>query len=184
MYLLLLAHCVFFLNAYIASQSAGEEVMLHSCMLHHCFHLWDHDLFWPIILCMFPIWSHCFSVLPSFLWLSLLFVTDPFCYLGFSVSYFKFSLTSACQWSPSYSHTAHSNSLSRFISARGDNPPKTESSSTASLSSPGTITIISTDGKYFAFIVLSLNVQSSCQLAIYYYFTHSTDLNKLIFYFR
>jgi len=129
--------------------------MLHSCTLYHSLHRWDHGSFWPIILCMFSNMRSLF-LCAAFFFVGLLssLLLTLCLILASSIFLFKLSLTSACQWSHSYPHAAPSNPLRQFISARGDYSPQAKSSSTAPLSSPGTVKNKSVDGKYFCFTTL------------------------------
>lgn len=134
--------------------------MLHILVLHHSFHKWDHGSLWQSYCACFPIWGHCFFsfcffcaaffVLAFFLFSWRPFVSSwfspffPFCL------FFKLSLIFACLLSPSHLNAAFSNPLSRFISARGDYPPQTESSSTTSVSSSGTVRNMLVGTKHFS----------------------------------
>lgn len=140
----------FFPFAYKVSEGAGEEVMLHSLVLHHSFHTWDHGSLWQSYCACFPIWGHCFfffllAFFPFRCWPLFLswFPLFSFCL------FFKLSLVSACLSSCHPPHAAFPNPLRHFINARGDYPPQTESSSTSPLSSSGTVGNILVDLKHF-----------------------------------
>lgn len=136
-----------------ASEGPGEEVVLHSCILFHSLISEIIAIFGQLYWACFPIWGHCFCVLLSLSWLCLIFVADPFALSWFPpFSFLNWAwprLTSASQWSPSYPCVARSNPLRCLLSSRGDYPPQAESSSTAPLSSAGTVRNIPVDGTCF-----------------------------------